>query len=238
MEQSHTHSHLSPTISATPTSMRVAVVGAGAVGKSIAIDLIAKGHGVVMIDKNITTKDRHDVPRCEWFQADACEFTRLEQVELQNCDVVVCATGDDKVNLVVSLLAKTEFAVKRVVSRVNEPSNEWLFDESWGVDVAVSTPRILVSLIEEAVNVGELVPLMVLRQSGSSLMEFTLASDTELAGTVSTSLSLPTDCALVSILRGSRVLVPGPEHVLEAGDELLFVASNDQERNLRALLLG
>ena len=83
------------------------------------------------------------MPRAEWLLADACEITSLDEAALQRCHVVIAATGDDKVNLVVSLLAKTEYGVPRVVARVNHPKNEWLFNESWGVDVAVSTPRLL-----------------------------------------------------------------------------------------------
>ena len=88
--------------------------------------------------------------------------------------MVIAATGDDKANLVVSLLAKTEYGVPRVVARINHPKNEWLFNESWGVDVAVSTPRLLSALVEEAVSVGDLVRLMTFRQSEASLVELTM----------------------------------------------------------------
>jgi hypothetical protein len=145
---------------------------------------------------------------------------------LEDCDVVIAATGDDKVNLVVSLLAKTEFAVRRVVARVNDPTNEWLFDGSWGVDVAVSTPRLLAALVEEAVAVGDLVRLMTLRQGQANLVEVTLPAHTPLAGAPVRSLKLPPDSALVVILRGGRVIVPQGDDALEAGDELLFVATS------------
>jgi TrkA-N domain len=64
----------------------------------------------------------------------------------------VAATGDDEDNLVVSLLAKQEFAVARVVARVYHPKNQWLFNEQWGVDVSVSTPHLLTALVDEAVS--------------------------------------------------------------------------------------
>jgi trk system potassium uptake protein TrkA len=101
---------------------------------------------------------------------------------LESCDVVIAATGDDKVNLVVSLLAKTEFAVRRVVARVNDPRNEWLFTANWGVDVAVSTPRLLAALVEEAVAVGDLVRLLTFRQGQANLVEVTLPADTRWPG--------------------------------------------------------
>jgi len=149
---------------------------------------------------------------------------------------VIATTGDDKANLVVSLLAKTEFAVRRVVARVNDPRNEWLFTESWGVDVAVSTPRMLAAMVEEAVSVGDLVRLMTLRQGQANLVEVTLPQGTPLAGKPVSALQLPRDAALVTILRGGRVIVPQRDDSFEGGDELLFVASVEVEDEIRAAL--
>jgi trk system potassium uptake protein len=149
----------------------------------------------------------------------------------------VAATGDDKANVVLSLLAKTEFAVPRVVARVNDPRNEWLFTDAWGVDVAVSTPRMLCSLIEEAVAVGDLVRLMEFRNGQANLVEITLPDDTPWGGKPVRRLQLPRDAALVTILRGSRVIVPQDDEPLEGGDELLFVAVTEVEEELRQLLL-
>jgi trk system potassium uptake protein len=168
--------------------------------------------------------------------ADACELASLEEAGMESCDVVIAATGDDKVNLVVSLLAKTEFAVRRVVARVNDPRNEWLFNNNWGVDVAVSTPRLLAALVEEAVAVGDLVRLLTLRQGQANLVEVTLPEDTPLAGKPVQSLQLPVDSALVVILRGGRVIVPQADDALEPGDELLFVATSAVEVDIRTAL--
>ena len=121
--------------------MRVAIAGAGAVGRSIATELLENGHEVLLIDRDPKAIKVDLVPDAEWLLADACEMSSLQEAQLHRCHVVVAASGDDKVNLVVSLLAKTEFGVPRVVARVNHPANEQLFNESWGVDVAVSTPR-------------------------------------------------------------------------------------------------
>ncbi|WP_137811564.1 TrkA family potassium uptake protein, partial [Gordonia sp. GAMMA] len=164
-----------------------------------------------------------------WVLADACELANLEEAQLQTYDVMIAATGDDKANLVVSLLAKTEFAVNRVVARVNDPRNEWLFGEDWGVDVAVSTPRLLASLVEEAVSVGDLVRLMTFRQGQANLVELTLPSNTALAGKPVRKLELPRDAALVAILRGGRVIVPQRDDPIEGGDELVFIAPTEAE---------
>ena len=216
--------------------MRVTVAGAGAVGRSIAAELVEADHEVMLIERDLAQVEPESVPQAEWVHADACELASLEEARVQGCDVVIAATGDDKVNLVVSLLAKTEFAVRRVVARVNDPRNEWLFDENWGVDVAVSTPRLLAALVEEAVAVGDLVRLMTLRQGQANLVEVTLPAHTPLAGIPVRALELPADSALVVILRGGRVIVPQGDDPLEAGDELLFVATSAVEKDIRAAL--
>ncbi|GLW20500.1 MULTISPECIES: potassium channel family protein [Microbispora] len=216
--------------------MRVTIAGAGAVGRSIAVELLENGHEVLLIDIDPRAIKIDSVPRAEWLLADACEISSLDEAGLNGCQVVIAASGDDKVNLVVSLLAKTEYGVPRVVARVNHPKNEWLFNESWGVDVAVSTPRLLSALVEEAVSVGDLVRLMTFRQGQANLVELTLAEDAPVVGQRTGSVPWPVDSALVAILREGRVLVPSADDPLEAGDELLFVASQEVEQELTELL--
>jgi trk system potassium uptake protein TrkA len=217
--------------------MRVAIAGAGAVGRSIARELVTNHHEVLLIDKDPRKVDADRIKEAEWLLGDACEVSNLEGAHLENCDVVVGATGDDKVNLVVSLLAKTEFAVRRVVARINHPANEWLFTEAWGVDVAVSTPRVLASLVEEAVEVGDVVRLFGIREGQANLVELTLPEDARCSGQPVRELQLPKDTTLVAIVRGRRVITPSADEPLESGDELLFVAQPDAEEALRNAVL-
>src|SRR2546430_8266478 len=179
--------------------MRVAVAGAGNVGRSVAKELIESGHHVMLIERAADRLRPERVPQAEWVLADACEVARHQEAELTLCDVVVAATGDDKVNLVVSLLAKTEFGVPRVVARVNRAENEWLFTDQWGVDVAVSKPRLMAALVEEAVTVGDLVRLMTFRQSQANLVEITLPQTAPYLGHPVREVPLPRDAALVAI---------------------------------------
>ncbi|MCL2542051.1 MAG: TrkA family potassium uptake protein [Nocardioidaceae bacterium] len=216
--------------------MRVAIAGAGAVGRSIARELIQNGHDILLIDKTPASIRPERVPEAEWLLADACELSSLAEARLDNCDVVIAATGDDKVNLVTSLLAKTEFGVPRTVGRVNHPNNEWLFTEAWGVDVSVSTPRIMSALVEEAVTVGDLVRLFEFRQGNANLVEMTLPADSPYVGRPSGDVPLPDNCALVTILRAGLVYAPTPDQPVEAGDELLFVVPAEAEDDLERLL--
>ncbi|CAM3207986.1 TrkA family potassium uptake protein [Nocardioides dubius] len=216
--------------------MRVAIAGAGAVGRSIARELIVNGHDVLLIDKAADAIRPEQVPDAEWLLADSCELSSLEEARLQQCDVVIAATGDDKVNLVTSLLAKTEFGVPRTVGRVNHPDNEWLFTEAWGVDVNVSTPRIMSALVEEAVSVGDLVRLFTFRKGNANLVEMVLPEDSPYVGTPAGLIPWPENCSLVTILRDGQVYPPDGEQPIESGDELMFVVGAEVEEELEQML--
>jgi trk system potassium uptake protein TrkA len=216
--------------------VRVAIAGAGNVGRSIAGELLEHGHEVLLIERDAHALKKSSVPGAEWLHADACELSSLDEAGLQRCDVVIAATGDDKVNLVMALLAKTEFGVQRVVGRVNHPKNEWLFNEAWGVDVAVSSPRLLAAVVEEAVSTGDLVRLLTFRQGQANLVELTLTPEAHIVGQRVGNVPWPVDSALVAILREGRVLTPTPDDPLEAGDELLLVAAPEVEHQLDVLL--
>ncbi|MFT3872014.1 MAG: TrkA family potassium uptake protein [Nocardioides sp.] len=216
--------------------MRVAIAGAGAVGRSVARELITNGHQVLLIDKDPRAIKPERVPDGEWLLADCCELSSLAEAGLDTCDVVIAATGDDKANLVISLLAKTEFGVPRTVGRVNHPNNEWLFTEAWGVDVSVSTPRIMSALVEEAVSVGDLVRLFTFRKGNANLVEMTLPEDSPYVGTPAGLIPFPENCALVTILRDGQVYLPEADQPVESGDELLFVAPAEVEAELEKVL--
>ena len=218
--------------------MRIAIAGAGNVGRAIARELLENGHQVLLIDRDPKALKMDSVPTAEWLLADACEITSLDLAKLDGCQVLVAATGDEKVNLVASLLGKTEYGVPRVVARVNHPKNEWMFDSSWGVDVAVSTPRIISALVEEAVSVGDVVRLFSFRKGEANLVEITLPDNAKCCGKTVGEIELPQDSSLAAIVRDGRVIAPQEHDLLSAGDELLFVASAKAEGQLKACFIG
>ncbi len=217
--------------------MRIAIAGAGNVGRAIARELLGNGHQVLLIDKDPKALKMDSVPTAEWLLADACEIAALDQAKLDGCQVLVAATGDDKVNLVASLLAKTEYGVPRVVARVNHPKNEWMFDSSCGVDVAVSTPRIISALVEEAVSVGDVVRLFSIRKGEANLVEITLPDTATCCGKTVGEVELPEDASIAAIVRDGHVITPKDHDVFAAGDELIFVASAKAEELLKACFI-
>jgi trk system potassium uptake protein TrkA len=218
------------------------IAGAGNVGTFIASDLHSAGHDVLVIeqDPDLVARLRPTLD-IEWFVGDGCEVSSLYAAGMADADVVVSATGDDEDNLVISLLAKQEFAVPRVVARVNHPKNRWLFNEAWGVDVSVSTPHLLTALVEEAVSVGSLVRLLQLeggRGGGARLVEVTLADDSPAAGYSIADLEVPRDATIVAVVRDTHVVVPRGDTVLDTGDEVLALVTADSEDVVRSLLAG
>ena len=220
--------------------MRVIVSGAGAVGRHLAADLHERGHEVTLIDqdRDIVEKVADWAPGVTVIQGDACEPWVLEQAQMSQAEVVGAATGDDEDNLVTSLLAKQEFAVPRVLARVNHPKNEWLFTSQWGVDAAVSPPHILTAMVEEEVTVGDLVRLLPLERGRISIVELTVPQDSPNAGRPLYELRLPADAAVVAIIRESHVVIPQPETVIAGGDEVIALAVQDAESTLRSAIVG
>ena len=174
--------------------VKVAVAGAGKVGRFLAEDLAESGHDVLLLEKDadlVKALSESLPPGVNCIAADACEVSSLHAARLDEADVVVAVTGDDEDNLVISLLSKQEFAVPRVIARVNHPRNHWLFNESWGVDVAVSTPQLLAGLVEEAVSVGVLVRLLQFEGGNTRLVEMTLGDGSSVRGSSVADLGLP-----------------------------------------------
>jgi len=205
--------------------MRVVIAGGGSVGRSIAQDLIHRGHEVVLMDHARGAMRVSEVEQATWVLDDSCELSFLRRVATETMDVVVAATGDDKANLVTSFLAKTEFGVPRTVARVNNPRNEWMYDAQWGVDVAVSTPRIMTAMVEEAVTVGDLVTVFSFHQSGATIMEVTLPATAPVVGVALRDIEWPPDTVLACIVREDQTIAPTPADTLEQHDQLLFIVA-------------
>ena len=222
--------------------MNVIIAGAGSVGRYMAGQLQDSGHNVTLIDNDTAVVTQGRATRTPvgvtWCLGDACEVATLTAVGAAEADVVAAVTGDDEDNLVVSLLSKQEFAVPRVVARVNNPKNEWMFNDMWGVDVSVSTPHLLTGLVEEAVTVGSFVRLLSLEGGKARLAEVTLAAGSPAIAKELTDLGLPRESTVVAVLRDGHVVVPRGDTVLHQGDEVLVLVTGGVEDDVRRALVG
>jgi trk system potassium uptake protein TrkA len=222
--------------------VKVVIAGGGNVGTFIASELAQAGHEVTVVevdaDRVARMEARNEPPGVKWLAGDACEVSEFAQAKPNEAEVVAAVTGDDEDNLVVSLLAKQEFAVPRVLARVNNPKNEWMFNEMWGVDVSVSTPHLLTALVEEAVSVGTFIRLLSFEGGKARLVEVTLAGDSPAVGREIVDLRFPRDSTVVAVIRERRVIVPRGDTVLDPGDEVLVLVTEDSEDSVRRLLIG
>lgn len=212
--------------------MKVLIAGAGSVGRSIARELSGMSHDVTLIDKEPTAMRVATVPNVEWQLADACDPNALIEAGIDDCDIVVAATGDDKSNLVTSMLSKLVYGVPRVIARVNNPRNEWLFNENWGVDVPVSTPRIMTSLVQEALSEGDLVRMTRFHRSGASMFQTHLPETAPVVGMTVGEIVLPPGAVLTAIVRDGIPLNAERDLTLETGDQVLIILSDEAERDL------
>ncbi len=222
--------------------MRVIIAGGGSVGRYMAGQLQNSGHDVTLIDNDTSVVTQGRATRTPvgvtWWLGDACEVATLTAVGAAQADVVAAVTGDDEDNLVVSLLCKQEFAVPRVLARVNNPKNEWMFTDMWGVDISVSTPHLLTALVEEAVTVGSFVRLLSLEGGKARLAEVTLAAGSPAIAKELTNLGLPRESTVVAVLRDGHVVVPRGDTVLHQGDEVLVLVTGGVEDDVRRALVG
>jgi len=218
--------------------MKIVIAGAGSVGRYMAEQLSSTGNQVTLIDSDANAVSRINVAGVTTAVGDACELDTLAKAGLADADVVAAVTGDDEDNLVISLLAKQEFAVSRVVARVNNPNNEWMFNEMWGVDVSVSTPHLLTAMVEEAVSVGSLVRIMKFEHGKAQLSEVTLADGSPAINCRITDLGLPRETTIVAIMRDGHVVTPQADTPLHQGDEVVVLMTGDCEAEVRRILIG
>jgi trk system potassium uptake protein len=218
--------------------MKVLVAGAGNIGRYLAADLAGRGHEVTVVEKVPEALASVPADRVRPLLGDACAPEVLEEAGAREADVMVAATGDDEDNLVISLLAKQEFAVTRVLARVNHPTNEWLFDDAWGVDLAVSPPHLLTALVEEEVTAGDVVPLLKLEHGSVSLIELRLDERSEAVGQRVADLDLPSGLALLAIIREGHAVPCRGATPLDEGDMVLALVPRGREDELRGRLVG
>jgi trk system potassium uptake protein len=216
--------------------MRVVLVGAGRLGLQIANALTVSENQVTLIESQRTIVEQlRDAVKARVVHGDAADPAVLEEAGALNADVLVAVAGQDQVNLVVSLLAKRQFDVPRVVARVNDPDNEWLFTDGWGVDVAVSASASILSLIEEATRTVDTIGLLRLGTAGVNVIESTITTESSAVGKMLSDVCLPDGTVVAAVMREGRPTVPSGSFAFQVGDELLLISESATETDIRNL---
>ena len=219
--------------------MLAVIIGGGRGGSYLARDLQTQGYRIKVVDRRpeVVARLRQEIGG-DVICGDGCSPQILDQVGVSKADLVVALTHNDEDNLVVCRLAKHHFHVPRVIARVNNPLNEWLYTKDWGVDVAISQVHLTSKVIEEEIGLGELVTLLKLNRGEAALVELRLPETSLCRGKAIRDVNLPSDAVIVSVIRAGKLVIPRGDTVFEAGDEILAVSTVAAEKPLKDILVG
>ncbi len=218
--------------------MYVIIVGGGKTGSQLALKLLDGGHIVKVVEDRgaVLERLRQELPAQVVVAGDGSSPTTLEQAGVDKAQVLAAVTGEDEANLVITTLARFEFGVPRIIARVNNPKNAWLFNEEMGVDVALNQADILAKLIAEEMSLGDMMTLLELRKGEYSIVEEKVHHQAVAAGKNLAELPIPPECTIVAILRKGRLIIPHGDTVLQPVDEVIALVHASQLAALAALL--
>ena len=218
--------------------MYVIIVGGGRTGAQLASKLLEDGHEVRVIENRPSVLEHliAELPGSVVVAGDGSSPGVLEQAGIQQAQVLAAVTGADEANLVVTTLARFEFNVPRIIARVNNPKNAWLFDAEMGVDVALTQADILAKLIAEEMSLGDMMTLLKLRKGEYSIVEEKVHPTAVVAGRALRDITLPPECVFAAVLRKGRLIVPRGDTVLQPVDEVIALVHSAHVKELAALL--
>ncbi|WP_101698468.1 potassium channel family protein [Clostridium minihomine] len=218
--------------------MKVLIVGGGQVGSYLASLLRERGHQITIIeakDARIEVLNR-SLPGEVIMHGNGAEPAVLEAAGVRQADVVAAVTGSDENNLVIGTLARLEYGVHRVVARVNNPKNAWLFTPVMGIDAALNQADLMARLVAEEMSMGDMMTLLKLHGGKYSLVERMVEPNSPIQGKLLKEVKLPTECVLVAVIRNSDLLIPRGETQLMANDKVVAVVHVDQLPNMEHIL--
>ncbi len=218
--------------------MNVMIVGAGQVGDYLASLLVERGHKVTIIEQREArlVKLKRDLPGESIVLGSGTDPKTLEAAGIRSADVLAAVTGADETNLVIATLARFEFGVRRVVARVNNPRNNWLFNPSMGVDLGVNQADLMARVVAEEMSMGDMMTLLKLHRGQFSLVERRVDPASAAIGVNLRDLKLPQECVLVAVIRDANLIIPRGDTALNAGDEVMAIVHDSHLEHLASIL--
>ena len=218
-------------------NMKVIIVGGGKVGTYLAALLLSNGHQVKLLEDNekLFNKAAKELPKDILINENATEPEVLEKVGIASADVLAAVTEEDQKNLVVSTLAKMEFGVAKVIARVNNPKNTWLYNSEMGVDVQVNQADIIAHLVVEEMDMQNMFTLMKLNRGEYSIVQMNVKESAKAANKFLKDLSIPKKSVLISVTRDGEVVIPKGDTQILAGDEILILTDETSQKELQSL---
>lgn len=218
--------------------MFVIIVGGGNTGSYLAKLLLDAGHLVKVVEERpgVLEKIKDEIPPESIIPGDGSSPQVLEAAGVLKANVLAAVTGSDETNLVITSLARFEFNVPRVIARLNNPKNAWLFTPEMGVDVALNQADILARLVAEEMSLGDMMTLLKLRKGEYSLVEEKVHPLSPASTKFLRDLQIPSECVVVAVIRKGQLIIPHGDTVLQPADEILALVHGSQLAELAALL--
>jgi trk system potassium uptake protein TrkA len=217
--------------------MKVIIIGGGQVGSYLASLLLSNGHDIRVIEnrENIFSKLEKELPKEVLIFGSGIDPKLLEQAGIISSDVVAAVTGSDEANLVISTLAKMEFGVPRVVARVNNPKNVWLYTKEMGVDVAVNQADLMAHFVVEEMNLNEIFTLLKFNRGKYSIVQMKVQPNAKAINQLLKDLSIPNEIVLIAINRSESLLIPRGDTQILVEDEILALTDEANQKKLEEL---
>jgi trk system potassium uptake protein TrkA len=218
--------------------MFIVIAGGGRTGAQLAKSLIAINHKVRVVEqrKEILSRIHKEIPTESIITGNPLDVNVLELADIKNAQVFAATTPNDAENLALCYMVRERYKVNRIIARVNNPRNAWLFDELFHVDVAVNQADILAHLIEEEISLGDMMTLMKLRRGKYSIVEEKVPQNARAIGKEIKDLNLPSNCVIAGIIRDGELMIPRGVTTLMAEDEVLAITDHDGARKIAELL--
>jgi trk system potassium uptake protein TrkA len=218
--------------------MYVIIIGGGRTGSHLASLLISQGHEVRVLEhrSEVLASVHHELPTEIIYEGDGTDPQVLEAMDIQRANVLAAVSADDADNLVAASLARQQYGVRRVIGRVNNPRNAWLFTPEFGVDVALNQADIIAKLIEEEMSLGDMMVMLKLRRGKYSLVEEKIFPGARAAGVAVKDLHLPPNCIISGIIRQGEIVIPRGVTTLQEEDEILALVDDTAKLQLEKIL--
>ena len=218
-------------------SVKVIIVGGGQVGTYLAKMLLENGHDIRLIEhrENVIKKIERDFPSDVIILGYGSDPDVLERAGIDSADVVAAVSAQDEINLVVSTLAKTEFGVPRVVARVNNPKNAWLYNSGMGVDVGLNQADLMAHFAVEEMDIEDILTILKFRKGDYSIASIKVSSNAKAANQLIKNLSIPKKTVLIAITRDETMLIPKGDTQILVDDDILVLTDEDSHEELKQI---
>lgn len=208
------------------------IIGAGRTGRFLAPMLEEHGLQVKVIEKDkdrcqlLTNKLKNSLVLC----GDGTDIDFLTEEGVSEADVVVCLTEDDKLNLLLALLAK-HLGAKKTIVRVSR--NEYIsLMEKVGVDIVLSTRLLSAGEVLRFVRKGGLVSVSLLEGAQAEAMEIIVGRGSQIEDKALKDAKLPRGSLLCAVVRYGEAYIPNGDTILHANDRVILFTKSEVSKSV------